>query len=122
MPCTVSGWWAPAPVMGWPDWPITGGLDRARLWPESGDRILAVLDQPAPKPKGIDLAGREPLRESSDPEFVAKAADVVGLYMTSPESKRWNEHSAARESPSSVGRSSTGLRGAVTRAGRRRGS
>ena len=33
----------------------------------------------------IDLAGRKSWCESNDPEFVAKAADVVGLYMTPPE-------------------------------------
>jgi hypothetical protein len=33
----------------------------------------------------IDLAGRKPWCESNDPEFVAKAADVVGLYMAPPE-------------------------------------
>ena len=29
----------------------------------------------------IDLSGRKSWCESDDPEFVAKAADVVGLYM-----------------------------------------
>jgi hypothetical protein len=33
----------------------------------------------------IDLAGRKSWCESSDPEFAAKAADVVGLYMAPPE-------------------------------------
>ena len=33
----------------------------------------------------IDLAGRKSWCESNDPEFVAKAADVVGLYMAPPE-------------------------------------
>jgi transposase len=33
----------------------------------------------------IDLAGRKSWCESSDPEFVAKAGDVVGLYMAPPE-------------------------------------
>ena len=79
---------------------------------ETGKRILALLDQP--KPKGyarwsgpllaaalgdvdvqyvwrflraqkIDLAGRKSWCESNDPEFAAKAADVVGLYMAPPE-------------------------------------
>src|SRR5467141_1630056 len=78
---------------------------------ETGKRILALLDQP--KPKGfarwsgpllaaalgdvdvqyvwrflraqkIDLAGRKSWCESKDPEFAAKAADVVGLYMAPP--------------------------------------
>jgi len=33
----------------------------------------------------IDLAGRKSWCESNDPAFVAKAADVVGLYMAPPE-------------------------------------
>lgn len=33
----------------------------------------------------IDLVGRKSWCESSDPEFAAKAADVVGLYMAPPE-------------------------------------
>ena len=32
----------------------------------------------------IDLAGRKSWCESNDPEFAAKAADVVGLYMAPP--------------------------------------
>src|ERR1700736_6037460 len=83
-----------------------------RYTAETDKRILALLDQP--KPKGyarwsgpllaaalgdvdvqyiwrflraqkIDLAGRKSWCESSDPEFAAKAADVVGLYMVPPE-------------------------------------
>ena len=78
---------------------------------ETGKRILALLDQP--KPKGfarwsgpllaaalgdvdvqyvwrflraqkIDLAGRKSWCESNDPKFAAKAADIVGLYVTPP--------------------------------------
>ena len=75
-------------------------------------RILALLEQPPPKgyarwtgpllaaalgdvdvqyvwrflrAQKIDLAGRKSWCESNDPEFVAKAADVVGLYMAPPE-------------------------------------
>jgi hypothetical protein len=33
----------------------------------------------------IDLAGRKSWCKSNDPEFAAKAADVVGLYMEPPE-------------------------------------
>jgi hypothetical protein len=33
----------------------------------------------------IDLSGRKSWCESDDPEFVAKAADVVGLYMAPAE-------------------------------------
>jgi hypothetical protein len=33
----------------------------------------------------IDLAGRKSWCESDDPEFAAKAADLVGLYPAPPE-------------------------------------
>ena len=79
---------------------------------ETGKRILALLDQPPPagharwtgpllaaalgdvdvqyvwrflRAQKIDLAGRKSWCESNDPAFVAKAADVVGLYMAPPE-------------------------------------
>jgi transposase len=79
---------------------------------ENDRRILAVLDGPVPEGHSrwtapliaerlgdvheqriwrvlrkhkIDLAGRKSWCESTDPEFVAKAADVVGLYMAPPE-------------------------------------
>ena len=79
---------------------------------ETDKRILALLDQPPPKgyarwtgpllaaalgdvdvqyvwrflrAQKIDLAGRKSWCESNDPEFAAKAADVVGLYMAPPE-------------------------------------
>src|ERR1700675_5095121 len=75
-------------------------------------RIRKVLDQPPPKvfarwngpliaralgdvdvqyvwrslrKQRIDLAGRKSWCESNDPDFAAKAADVVGLYMAPPE-------------------------------------
>ena len=75
-------------------------------------RILALLDGPPPagyarwtgpllavalgdvdvqyvwrflRAQKIDLSGRKSWCESNDPEFVAKAADVVGLYMAPPE-------------------------------------
>jgi len=77
----------------------------------TGKRILAVLDQPVPKGRArwtceliaealgdvdvnyvrrflrkqkIDLGGRKSWCESKDPEFAAKAADVVGLYLAPP--------------------------------------
>jgi transposase len=80
--------------------------------PQTDNRILALLDQPPPKGYGrwtgpllaaglgdvdvqyvwrflraqkIDLAGRKSWCESNDPQFAAKAADVVGLYMAPPE-------------------------------------
>ena len=79
---------------------------------ETNKRILALLDQVPPKgyarwtgpllaaalgdvdiqhiwrflrAQKIDLAGRKSWCESNDPEFVAKAADVVGLYMAPSE-------------------------------------
>ncbi len=79
---------------------------------ETNKRILALLDEPIPAGFGrwsgplladalgdvdvqyvwrflrahkIDLSGRKSWCESSDPEFAAKAADVVGLYMAPPE-------------------------------------
>jgi transposase len=79
---------------------------------QTGRRILVLLDQPPPKGYGrwsgpllaaalgdvdvqyvwrflrgqkIDLAGRKSWCESKDAAFVAKAADVVGLYMAPPE-------------------------------------
>ncbi|MDQ3566388.1 MAG: IS630 family transposase, partial [Pseudomonadota bacterium] len=75
-------------------------------------RILALLDQPPPegyarwtgpliaqllgdvheqqvwrflRSQKIALAGRKSWCESNDPQFAAKAADVVGLYMAPPE-------------------------------------
>ena len=75
-------------------------------------RILAMLDQPPPdgyanwtapllaralgdvheqyiwrflRAQKIDLSGRKSWCESNDPEFVAKAAEIVGLYMAPPE-------------------------------------
>ena len=79
---------------------------------ETNRRILAMLDQPAPKghaiwtggllakalgdvstayawrflrDQGISLERRRSWCISTDPEFVAKAADVVGLYLAPPE-------------------------------------
>lgn len=78
----------------------------------AGQRILAVLDQPKPAGHGrwtgkliaqglgdvdvqyvwrflraqqIDLAARKSWCESHDPEFAAKAAEIVGLYLAPPE-------------------------------------
>src|SRR5215218_7210400 len=79
---------------------------------ETDKRILALLDRPPPKGHArwtapllaaalgdvdvqyvwrflrahkVDLSGRKSWCESNDPEFAAKAADVVGLYMAPPE-------------------------------------
>jgi transposase len=91
----------------------TGDRGAEPKYTEATDkRILALLDRPPPKGYGrwtgpllatalgdvdvqyvwrflraqkIDLAGRKSWCESNDPEFAAKAADVVGLYMAPPE-------------------------------------
>jgi transposase len=79
---------------------------------QTGRRILAVLDGPPPSGRGrwtapliaralgdvheqyvwrflraqkIDLAGRKSWCVSRDPEFAAKAAEIVGLYLDPPE-------------------------------------
>jgi transposase len=83
-----------------------------RYVPEHDRRILALLDQPPPagyanwsapllarelgdiheqyiwrflRAQKIDLAGRKSWCESNDPDFVAKAAEIVGLYMMPPD-------------------------------------
>src|SRR5579864_4793825 len=83
-----------------------------RYTTETGYRILAVLDGPPPKgyarwtapliatalgdvheqyvwrflrAQKIDLAGRKTWCVSDDPEFAAKAAEIVGLYLDPPE-------------------------------------
>lgn len=79
---------------------------------ETGRRILALLDTRPPegyanwtgpllskalgdvhvqyiwrflRAQKIDLSGRKSWCQSNDPEFVAKAAEIVGLYMAPPE-------------------------------------
>jgi transposase len=79
---------------------------------EHDKRILAMLDHPPPdgyanwtapllsreladiheqyiwrflRRQKIELSGRKSWCQSTDPEFVAKAADIVGLYMDPPE-------------------------------------
>ena len=83
-----------------------------RYGPEHGRRILAMLDQGPPagysnwtapllarelvdiheqyiwrflRAQKIDLSGRKSWCESADPEFVPKAAEIVGLYMGPPD-------------------------------------
>jgi transposase len=83
-----------------------------RYGPEHDRRILMLLDRPPPVGYGnwsaplmarelvdiheqyiwrflrahkIDLSGRKSWCESNDPDFVAKAADIVGLYMCPPD-------------------------------------
>jgi transposase len=80
--------------------------------PAEQKRILAMLDQPPPagysnwtapllaralgdvheqyiwrflRAQKIDLSGRKSWCESNDPDFVAKAAEIVGLYMAPPD-------------------------------------
>jgi transposase len=80
--------------------------------PAEQKRILAMLDQPPPtgysnwtapllarvlgdvheqyiwrflRAQKIDLSGRKSWCESTDPEFVAKAAEIVGMYMAPPD-------------------------------------
>src|SRR5512138_1507782 len=113
MPRTVSDWrirFAEQGLAGLADKPRPGPSPKYDA--QTGRRILALLDQPPPKGYGrwtggllaralgdvheqqvwrflrsqkIDLAGRKSWCESNDPEFVAKAADVVGLYMAPPD-------------------------------------
>jgi transposase len=113
MPGIVSVWrkrFAASGIEGLKDKPRPGAK---RVYTDATDkRILAVLDQPVPKGRArwdgklvaktlgdvdinyvrrflrkqkIDLAGRKSWCESKDPEFAAKAADVVGLYMAPPD-------------------------------------
>jgi len=113
MPGIVSVWrkrFATSGIDGLKDKPRPGAKP---VYTEATDkRILAVLDSPAPKGRArwdgklvaktlgdvdinyvqrflrkqkIDLAGRKSWCESKDPEFAAKAADVVGLYMAPPD-------------------------------------
>lgn len=84
----------------------------AKYGPAEQKRILAMLDQPPPagysnwtaplmsralgdvheqyiwrflRAQKIDLSGRKSWCESNDPDFVAKAAEIVGLYMAPPD-------------------------------------
>jgi len=83
-----------------------------RYTADTGKRILALLDQPPPSGYGrwtapllsrelgdvsdqyiwrflrahkINLAARKSWCESDDPDFVAKAAEIVGLYLDPPQ-------------------------------------
>jgi len=113
MPRTVSLWRGRYAREGLAGLAERAGRGRKRRYTEeTGRRILALLDQPPPKgyarwtgpliaaalgdvheqqvwrflrAQKIDLAGRKSWCESSDPEFAAKAADVVGLYLAPPE-------------------------------------
>jgi transposase len=111
-PTTVSLWrgrYAREGIDGLDDAPRSGA---PAIYSEATDqRIRTVLEQPPPKgfarwngkliaktlgdvdvqyvwrslrKQKIDLAGRKSWCESNDPDFAAKAADVVGLYMAPP--------------------------------------
>jgi transposase len=110
---TVSKWrvrFAKDRLAGLADAPRSG---KPRTYDAAADRrILAVLDRPPPegfarwtapllanalgdvsehhvwrflRAQRIDLAGRKSWCVSTDPEFVAKAADIVGLYLDPPD-------------------------------------
>lgn len=112
-PATVSKWrrrFLAARLEGLADAPRPGNVRRYR--PDTERRILAMLDQPPPagyarwngpllanalgdvdvqyvwkvfKRHGIALERRRSWCISTDPNFAAKAADVVGLYLHPPE-------------------------------------
>jgi transposase len=147
MPLTVSTWrgrYAREGLAGLSDRPRPGPTPKYDA--ETGRRILAVLERPAPagyarwtggliatelgdvheqqvwrflRRQRLDLDGRKSWCESDDPEFAAKAADVVGLYMAPPDkamssastrslpSKRWSVRRATSSCP-------TGARSAAT--------
>jgi transposase len=113
MPRTVSQWrgrFAREGLAGLDDKPRPGPAPKYTA--ETSRRILAVLERPPPagfarwtgpliaselgdvheqhvwrflRVQQIDLDGRKSWCESADPEFTAKAADVVGLYIAPPE-------------------------------------
>ena len=113
MPRTVSLWrgrYAREGLAGLAERPRPG--PPAKYDAETAKRVLAVLDRPAPAGFGrwtgpliaaelgdvhtqhvwrvlraqkLDLAASKSWCESTDPQFVAKAADVVGLYMAPPQ-------------------------------------
>jgi len=112
-PTTVSKWrmrFAARGLPGLADAPRPGAPER--YGKETEKRILAMLDQPPPagygawtgsllakalgevsadqvwrvlRRQGIHLRRRRSWCVSTDPEFAAKAADIVGLYLAPPE-------------------------------------
>jgi transposase len=67
-----------APPAGFARW--TGPLIAAELGDVHVPQVWRFLRR-----MRIDLAGRKSWCESPDPEFAAKAADIVGLYLDPPE-------------------------------------
>src|SRR6266700_7976135 len=112
-PGRVSRWrtrFARHRLAGLHDLPRPGPAPRYTA--DTGKRILALLDQPPPSGYGrwtapllsrelgdvsdqyiwrflrahkINLAARKSWCESDDPDFVAKAAEIVGLYLDPPQ-------------------------------------
>src|SRR4029077_398701 len=58
---------------------------RGRCWLRRSAMSMCSMSGASCAGQKIDLAGRKSWCESDDPEFVAKAADVVGLYLAPPE-------------------------------------
>ena len=79
------------PPAGFARW--NGPLIAAELGDVHEQHVWRVL-----RAQKIDLDGRKSWCESDDPEFAAKAADVVGLYMAPPEKR---SSSASTRSPRS---------------------
>jgi transposase len=67
-----------APPAGFARW--TGPLIAAELGDVHTQQVWRFL-----RAQKIDLAARKSWCESQDPEFVAKAADIVGLYLAPPD-------------------------------------
>jgi transposase len=114
MPRTVSLWrirFAEEGLAGLDDRPRPGGRAAPKYTEATGRRILALLDAPPPvgyarwtgsllaaalgdvsdqyvwrflRAHKIDLDGRKSWCQSADPEFVAKSAEIVGLYLDPP--------------------------------------
>lgn len=113
MPRTVSLWrgrYAREGLAGLAGKPLPGAKPKYDV--QTGKRILSVLDRRPPagfarwtgpliaaalgdvhaqqvwrflRAQKIDLVARKSWCESKDPDFVAKAADIVGLYLAPPE-------------------------------------
>src|SRR5262245_55117748 len=76
------------------DWRVRAGLEWAppgSVAPGNGPLVAAALGDVdvqyvwrSLRKQKIDLGGRKSWCKSKDPEFAAKAADVVGLYMAPP--------------------------------------
>jgi transposase len=112
-PGTVSKWWVRFASHRMAGLSETGDRGaKPKYGPEHGKRILALLDQSPPagysnwtapllarelvniheqyiwrflRSQKIDLSGRKSWCQSTDPDFVPKAAEIVGLYMNPPD-------------------------------------